>query len=135
MWVYMSLAVADKVLEHYRNTRILKGRVASHGRFRHDGAAADTRRDGSARDGEPDAVLREFGGLGRRGRQRPGADAPTTGSAPVSTDARARQSTDARHPGKRARADSARESRAVVAASEMRERGKTPPPYIILRGI
>ena len=61
--LYMSPAVADKVLEHYRNTRILKGRVASHGRFRHDGAAADTRRDGSARDGEPDAVLREFGGL------------------------------------------------------------------------
>ena len=59
----MSPAVADKVLEHYRNTRIPKGRVASHRRFRHDGAAADTRRDGSARDGEPDAVLREFGGL------------------------------------------------------------------------
>ena len=53
----------------------------------------------------------------------------------ASTDARARQSTDARHPGKRARADSARESRAVVAASEMRERGKTPPLYIILRGL
>ena len=63
MWVYMSPAVADKVLEHYRNTRIPKGRVASHRRLRHDGAAADTRRDGSARDGEPDAVLREFGGL------------------------------------------------------------------------
>ena len=46
---------STRCLSTTANTRIPKGRVASHGRLRHDGAAAATRRDGAARDGEPDA--------------------------------------------------------------------------------